>query len=124
MNVTPLGDEKMPSSTVTIGKIERRIITRFMDLVILSVLNHDDREISGYDLIKYFHERFNILMSSGTVYSQLQYMEREDLLRSREKEGKRVYSLTQHGKEKTKILLNAEDRITNFISILLHNSGA
>lgn len=124
MKVTPLGDKKMSSTTITIGKIERRIITRFMDLIILSILNHDGSEISGYDLIKYFHRKFNILMSSGTVYSQLHYMEREGWLKSRENDGKRVYTLTLHGKEETKLLLNAENRITNFISIMLHNSSA
>jgi DNA-binding PadR family transcriptional regulator len=124
MKVTPSGDKKMASTTITIGKIERRIITHFMDLIVLSILNHDGNEISGYDLIKYFHRRFNILTSPGTVYSQLHHMEREGWLKSRENNGKRVYTLTPHGKEETKLLLNAENRITNFISIMLHNSGA
>jgi DNA-binding PadR family transcriptional regulator len=79
--------------------IEKRIIAHFMDLLILSMLNHDGNEISGYDLIKYFNKKFGLLMSPGTVYLQLYSMERKGLLNGRQNRGKTVFTLTQHGKK-------------------------
>ena len=102
-----------------VKEIERRILTDFMDLLILSVLHHGGGQIGGYDIIRYLHRRFRFLPSSGTVYSHLYAMEREGLLRGKHNGRKRVYTLTQEGEEMAKIIFNAEDRIVRFMSIVL-----
>jgi len=111
------------SSRLIVRDIERRITARFMDLLVLSILNHDGGGISGYDLIKHFHSKFGFLMSPGTVYSQLNAMEREGLLKSQQNGGKRVFLLTQRGKEKSKIILNAEDKILKSMARLFDSKG-
>lgn len=109
----------MISSKLMVRDIERRIISRFMDLLILSILDHDGSEISGYDLIKYFHSKFGLLMSAGTVYSCMHAMEREDLLKGKYNGKKRVYTLTQHGRETARIIQKGEARILMFMSKFL-----
>lgn len=108
----------------SIGRdIERRIITYFMDLLILSILDHEGSEIGGYDVIQYIHKRFHLLLSSGTVYSCMHAMEREDLLKGRHNGKKRVYTLTQHGKETIRATQKMETRILKFVSNLFQKTS-
>lgn len=113
----------MLSDEAIVGKMERRIIAQMMDTVILSILNHHSGEIGGYDFIKFLHKRFRLLISLGTVYSQFHTMERQGLLKGGQKQGKRIYSLTNQGKEKAEILLKAERKIINFIKGLFRGKS-
>lgn len=109
----------IPSKSIA-KDIERRTIKSFMDLLILSKLDHEGGEIGGYDIIKYIHERFHLLVSPGIIYSCMHAMEREDLLKGRHNGKKRVYRLTQNGRETARIVQKVEDRILNLMSNLLH----
>ncbi len=111
----------MLSDEAIVGKMERRIVAQMMDIVILSILNHDGGEISGYDFIKFLHRKFRLLINPGTVYSQFHTMERQGLLKGRQKQGKRIYSLTNQRKEKAQILVRAERKIINFIKGLFRS---
>jgi hypothetical protein len=48
-------------------KMHERIIKNFMDIIILAELRIGP--LSGYDVISFIHNRFHLLVSSGTVYS-------------------------------------------------------
>jgi DNA-binding PadR family transcriptional regulator len=50
-------------------KMHERIIKNFMDIIIMTELRNG--ALSGYDVISYIHNKFNLLVSSGTVYSLL-----------------------------------------------------
>ncbi len=67
-------------------------------LALLSLL--DDGPAHGYELMKRLEERSGgtYHASAGTVYPVLQQMEDEGLLRSAERDGKRVYELTDAGR--------------------------
>jgi len=109
---------------VAIAKeVERRILNDFMDFVILSMLHCDGGQIGGYDVVKYMHKRFRFLPSAGSVYSHLYALEREGLLKGRHNGKKRVYTLTQEGKEKAKMIINAGDRIGRFVSFVLQRNS-
>jgi DNA-binding PadR family transcriptional regulator len=112
----------MISAKSIVRDIERRIIAHFMDLLVLSILNHDGSEISGYDLIEYLHSKFGILMSPGTVYSCIHAMEREDLLKGRHNGKKRIYTLSKHGREMAKTIQKADDIVLKSMSNLLHKN--
>jgi DNA-binding PadR family transcriptional regulator len=92
----------IPSSEKLEGKIlkkmHERIIKNFMDIIIMTELQNGS--LSGYDFISYIHNKFNLLVSSGTVYSLLYSLERNGLIEGVWEERKRVYKLTQKG-EKT-----------------------
>jgi DNA-binding PadR family transcriptional regulator len=79
-------------------KMHERIIKNFMDIIIMTELRN--RSFSGYDCISYIHSKFNLLVSSGTVYSLLYSLERNGLIEGVWEERKRVYKLTSKGEKR------------------------
>ncbi len=75
--------------------------------------------MSGYDIIGFIHNKFRMLVSSGTVYSLLYSMEREGLIKGRWNQRKRVYMLTEKGEETIKAVLNAKNEIQSLVKRLL-----
>ncbi len=59
-------------------KMQERIIKDFMDVIIMTELRNGP--LSGYEVISYINAKFNILVSSGTVYSLLYSLERNGLV--------------------------------------------
>ena len=112
--------------TVTFGDVmeakvlktmHERIIKSFMDIIILSELRN--RPMSGYDVISYIHNKFRLLVSSGTVYSLLYSLERQGLMQGIWNERKRVYILTDKGRKTIEAILNANDKIKSFLLNLM-----
>ena len=103
-------------------KMHERIIKNFMDIIILAELRNGP--LSGYDVISFIHNRFHLLVSSGTVYSLLYSLERNCLIEGTWNERKRVYKLTEKGEKTIDTILSANDKIKNFITGLLKVSSA
>jgi DNA-binding PadR family transcriptional regulator len=72
--------------------------------------------MSGYGIIGFIHNKFRILISSGTVYSLLYSLEREGLIEGRWNHRKRVYQL-RNKDEKT--ILNANNDIQYLVKNFL-----
>jgi DNA-binding PadR family transcriptional regulator len=98
-------------------KMHERIIKNFMDIIILAELKTGP--LSGYDVISFIHNKFHLLVSSGTVYSLLYSLERNGLIEGTWNERKRVYKLTDRGEKTIETILGANDKIKNFITSLL-----
>jgi DNA-binding PadR family transcriptional regulator len=98
-------------------KMHERIIKNFMDIIILAELR--DGPLSGYDVISFIHNKFHLLVSSGTVYSLLYSLERNSLIEGTWNERKRVYKLTEKGVKTIETIMCANDKIKNFITGLL-----
>jgi DNA-binding PadR family transcriptional regulator len=98
-------------------KMHERIIKNFMDIIILAELRSGS--LSGYDVISFIHNRFHLLVSSGTVYSLLYSLERNGLIEGTWNERKRVYRLTEKGEKTIDTVLCANDKIKSFITGLL-----
>jgi|YelNatPaOPRAMG01_1025707.scaffolds.fasta_scaffold07815_9 DNA-binding PadR family transcriptional regulator len=111
-----------PNAKETLLEIERRFINSFLDILILLILHSQGGELSGYDIIKHLQADYGFLVSPGTVYSCLSYMERDGLLRGTQNGKKRVYFLTEEGTKTAQTILDARDKFINFISIILHTS--
>ena len=75
--------------------------------------------LSGYDVISFIHNKFHLLVSSGTVYSLLYSLERNGLIEGAWNERKRVYKLTEKGRKTIETILNANDKINNFVTAIL-----
>ena len=101
-------------------KMHERIIKNFMDIIVLAELR--DSALSGYDVISFIHNKFHLLVSSGTVYSLLYSLERNGLIEGRWNERKRVYKLTEKGEKTIKAILNANDKIQCFLTQLLKSN--
>ena len=98
-------------------KMHERIIKNFMDIIIMTELRNGP--LSGYDVISYIHNKFNLLVSSGTVYSLLYSLERNGLVEGAWDERKRTYKLTEKGQKTIETILNANDKINGFMTNLL-----
>jgi DNA-binding PadR family transcriptional regulator len=75
--------------------------------------------LSGYDAMEFVQKKFGLLLSSGTVYSLLYSMERNDLIRGEWIDGKRKYVLTEVGMGKIDAVLNSKEDIQRFMQTLL-----
>lgn len=75
--------------------------------------------MSGYDLITSIHKKFRILISPGTTYSLLYALERKGLTKGILNRRKRMYKLTDKGKETINIILNAKEEIKKLMITLL-----
>jgi len=77
--------------------IKRRMVKEFLDLIILSILSKNP--YSGYEIIRHIFSEYNILLSSGTVYSTLYALERDKLLIGWWNGRKRMYKLDIKGRK-------------------------
>ena len=110
-----LDGEKLESKILK--KMHERIIKNFMDIIIMTELRN--ASLSGYDVISYIHNKFNLLVSSGTVYSLIYSLERNGLVEGVWEERKRVYKLTPKGEKTINTLLGASDKIKGFMTNIL-----
>ena len=80
-------------------------------LALLSLLA--DGPAHGYELMKRLEERSGGMYraSAGTVYPVLQQLEDEDLIRAKEEDGKRIFHLTEAGREELSLHQDAVERI-------------
>ena len=110
------------ASSKILEKLRRRAVQNFMDILILTEINKDS--LSGYDVMGLIHQKFNILVSSGTVYSLLYSLEREGLIKGVWNKRKRVYSLTEKGEQNINIINRANEEIQHFLrNITLLNTN-
>jgi len=84
-----------------------------MDILILTEMKKSS--ISGYDVISLIHQKFGILLSSGTVYSMLYSLERDGFIKGVWNQRKRVYTLNERGEQNMKVITKANQEIQNFL---------
>ena len=67
----------------------------FLDFIILGLIKK--KPISGYDVITYIYDSFQILLSPGTVYPTLSTLEEQGYITSFNEARRRLYTLTKKG---------------------------
>jgi len=67
-------------------------------------------------MIRYLHKKFNILPSSGTIYSLLYSLEREKLIEGNTNHRKRVYKITNQGEKFLKQIQDTKGQIQVILS--------
>ncbi|MCW4005253.1 MAG: PadR family transcriptional regulator [Candidatus Bathyarchaeota archaeon] len=105
------------SNAKIIDKMNERIIKNFLDVIILSELRNG--ALSGYDIISYIHNKFQLLISSGTIYSLLYSLERNSLIEGVWNERKRTYQLTTKGNNMITTILNTNQDLRKFVTSFL-----
>jgi len=98
-----------------------RIVKNFLDVLVMAELRNNP--LSGYDVISLIHKKFNLLVSSGTVYSLLYSLERGGLIEGKLNDRKRVYVLTEKGEKAINAILNANDQIQGIVVNLFRRSN-
>lgn len=99
-----------------IKKMHERVIKSFLDAIVMAELQNGPK--SGYDVISFIHTKFDFLVSSGTVYSLLYALERNDLVQGAWIERKRVYKLTDKGAKTIETILNSHHKIKSFLETI------
>ena len=98
-------------------KLYERIIRHFLDIIILSELKKKE-PLSGYDIIGIVHNKFDILVSSGTVYALLYSLERKGLINGEWARKKRLYTLSDKGKSTLNVILKSKTNLKRFVQTL------
>lgn len=96
----------MLESEVT-SKFRRRLLREFLDMILMCELK--TRPLSGYNALSFIHNKYDYLVSSGTVYSLLYSLEREGLIEGRKQDQKRMFKLTSEGEEMVDVILAADN---------------
>jgi DNA-binding PadR family transcriptional regulator len=100
-----------------VKKMHERVIKTFLDTIIMSELQNGP--LSGYDVISYIHNKYDYLVSSGTVYSLLYSLERNNLVDGIWVDRKRTYKLTPKGAQTIQAILSSHEKIKSFLSTKL-----
>jgi DNA-binding PadR family transcriptional regulator len=100
-----------------VNKIYERLLKEFMDIFIMAKMR--EGENSGYDILTYFHEKFDLPVSPGTVYSVLYSMERNGLIKARSVDRKRIYTLAPKGEATIKAIRESSGVLESFLTRLL-----
>jgi len=96
-----------------LNQMHAKILNNFLDMIILLELRK--RSMNSYDVIAFIHSKFNKLMSPGTVYSYIYFLERNGLIKVEGTQTKKVYTLTEKGEENVKAFLNSRDKILGLV---------
>jgi len=86
-----------------------RIVQNFLDLAILLELRK--RSLSSDDAADFAFRKFQISLTSSTVSTHFSALEKDGLIKAEDSQGKRVYALTERGKETIAELLSMKDKI-------------
>lgn len=93
--------------------LHERILRSFIDILILTEL--EKNSLSGYDITGLVNNRFGIFMSPGTIYNTLRTLETRNLIEGMWKDKKRVYKLTEKGKEFLKVIRENKNEIIELL---------
>jgi DNA-binding PadR family transcriptional regulator len=113
-------------SSEIVERLQGKALRNFMDILILTEMKKE-ASLSGYDVISLVHKKFNIFVSSGTVYSLLYSLERAGLIKGVWNDRKRVYELSEKGLQNIEVITKANDEVQKFLrnlSLLDANSRA
>jgi DNA-binding PadR family transcriptional regulator len=101
-----------------VERLKRKALQTFMDILILTEMKKNP--LSGYDVIGLVHKKFDIFVSSGTVYSLLYSLERDGLIKGVWNDRKRVYELSEKGEQNIEVITNANEEVQNFLRNISH----
>jgi DNA-binding PadR family transcriptional regulator len=98
--------------------LDKRTIKSFVDILILKRLKKHPL-ISGYEVLKYLHEEFDIPFSPGTVYHAIYLLERRALVKGDGDELGRIYCLTSEGEKTLELACKSKPQIQELVSSIL-----
>ena len=98
-------------------EIHASLVKNFMKILILSQL--DKAPMGGYDFIKFFYNKYNLLFSSGTIYSCLYSMERNGMVKGIQNKDKRIYKLTDKGRKALNTFRHGKEDLLKLVSDIL-----
>ena len=111
-------ESKIVSKSETLENIKKSIVKSFLDTLILVKLKNNGGS-NGYQIVRFIQKKYDLMISPSTVYSVLYLLERRDLISANSINNVRVYSLTEKGHAMTEIILNHQEKITDYVSMCI-----
>lgn len=105
------------SETKLIKELNQRVIKNFLDIIIMAKLRKG--VLSGYDAMSFIHRKYNVRVSSGTLYALLYSLERNGLIEGMLTERKRLYKLTEKGVKTIETILHTNNGVKVLMNTLL-----
>ena len=102
----------------TLEKLRRQSVKSVLDVLLLAELKNGT--MSGYDAIRFIHDKFEVVISSGTIYAHLYALERDGLITSRDHVKKRVYELTKEGEQTLEAASKVNIEMLNMLNQMLN----
>ena len=100
-------------------QITEKHVKTFLDIMVLAMLNGE--LMYGYQIIAAIHKEFGVLLSPGSLYPLLHFLEDNKLIESRLHRGKILYQATSRGKEKFEKIFAAYrasiQRMSHFVKV-------
>jgi DNA-binding PadR family transcriptional regulator len=103
-------------ATEIVKKMRKQAIKSVMDILMLYEIKNSP--ISGYDAMVFINNKFDVFISSGTIYAHLYALERNELVKGVTSEGKRVYELTEKGEKTLKNLTKTNLDLLNSLKFM------
>ena len=98
----------------TIEKLRKKSIKSILDVILLAEIKNN--VLSGYAAISFIHKEYEVLLSSGTVYSHLYALEREGLVRGDYYHKTRIFMITEKGENILEKALKENVNLLNRLS--------
>ena len=111
-------ESKIVSKSETLENIKKSIVKSFLDTLILVKLKNNGGS-NGYQIVRFIQKKYDLMISPSTVYSAVYLLERKDLIKANSINNVRVYSLTDKGQAMTEIILNHQEKITDYVSMCI-----
>jgi DNA-binding PadR family transcriptional regulator len=105
--VNTSNQETNSSDEKTIKEYLKQIISTTLDVLIIA--NFKEESFSVYDVTEYIKKQFNVVLSSGTLYSTVYTMERQGLLQAFYGNRKRLFKATPKGLHRTNLILQSKE---------------
>ncbi|MCP8322324.1 MAG: PadR family transcriptional regulator [archaeon] len=80
-----------------VRKFRPRGVKSLLDLLCLSALS--EREMTVYEVMALIYKKFGVLLSPGTIYPRIAYLEKSGLILTVGLGRKKTYTLTDKGKD-------------------------
>jgi DNA-binding PadR family transcriptional regulator len=104
----------MQENTV-LRKGHNSVVKRFVDAIILGQLTKKG-PLSGYDIIYFINQKFNMMISPGKVYSALYALERKGLIQGSFDSKKRTYTITEQGAKALEEIAEESEAVLYYIT--------
>jgi DNA-binding PadR family transcriptional regulator len=93
--------------------MHRRVVRTFLDMLILLELRNGS--LSDNEIVSFINKRFDVSVSAGTIHSCMSYLRREGLIAEDKAHRKKVYRLTDEGKQTAETLLRMKEKILGLV---------
>jgi len=113
-NITKDQEENVLANEI-LREMHRRVVKSFLDIIILEKLNDEIAPVGAYDVINFIHRELGVAYGPDLICALLYSCEKDGLIKSGYNGETKVYSLTDEGKDKIKIIMQEKPRILNLI---------